>query len=235
VRARAEDGRAVLEVEDNGIGISAEMLPRLFDKFVQERQALDRSRGGLGLGLAIVKSIVLLHGGTVTASSAGAGRGSVFEVRMPLATGALDTAPPALLAAVPSVAAATDTMPAGRSRIMLVDDNPNVLEGLRALLELRGHEVLAVSDPAAALRLADTLAPDLAILDIGLPGMDGYELAAELRRRPHLRDTRLIALTAYGQQADHSRSAAAGFTAHLAKPVNARELQALVEQGAQVP
>ena len=118
---------------------------------------------------------------------------------------------------------------------MLVDDNPSVLEGLRALLELRGHEVHTASDPAMALRLADHLTPDLAILDIGLPGMDGYELAAELRRRPHLGQTRLIALMAYGQQADEHRSAAAGFSAHLGKPVNARELQALVEHEAVPP
>jgi signal transduction histidine kinase len=239
---RAGNG-VVIRVTDNGIGISPEMLPQLFDKFVQERQALDRSRGGLGLGLAIVKSIVTLHGGTVTASSEGAGRGSVFEVRMPLAPGAAEALPPALPAdAFPPAFAQPGSQPplphalsAGRSRIMLVDDNPNVLEGLRMLLELRGHEVHAVSDPAAALRLADGLAPDLAILDIGLPGMDGYELAAELRRRPHLRDTRLIALMAYGQQADHRRSAAAGFSAHLGKPVNAQALQALVEQEAQQP
>jgi len=233
--ARRVGNDVVIRVTDNGIGISPEMLPQLFDKFVQERQALDRSRGGLGLGLAIVKSIVSLHGGTVTASSAGAGRGSVFEVRMPLAPGAVDSAPAAQSPFAMKPVVAGGDMPAGRSRIMLVDDNPNVLEGLRALLELRGHEVHAVSDPATALRLADSLAPDLAILDIGLPGMDGYELAAELRRRPHLCDTRLIALAAYGQEADPRRAAAAGFTAHLVKPVNARELQALVEDEVQVP
>ncbi|WBS01422.1 response regulator [Pseudoduganella sp. SL102] len=235
LEARRAGNEAVIRVTDNGIGISREMLPQLFDKFVQERQALDRSRGGLGLGLAIVKSIVMLHGGTVTASSAGAGRGSVFEVRMPLADAVIDLPAPLPVPGMAAIAApAAEQLAAGRSRIMLVDDNPNVLDGLRAVLELRGHEVYAVSDPATALRLADSLAPDLAILDIGLPGMDGYELAAELRSRPHLRDTRLIALTAYGQQADHRRAVAAGFTAHLAKPVSPRELQALVEQEARV-
>ncbi|WP_207221126.1 ATP-binding protein [Pseudoduganella lutea] len=246
LEARRHGTDAIIRVTDSGIGISREMLPQLFDKFVQERQALDRSRGGLGLGLAIVKSIVTLHGGTVTASSGGPGMGSVFEVRVPLAAGVPETALPAALpgpgaaqaavhpAAQPSAQSST-SMPAGRSRIMLVDDNPNVLESLRALLELRGHEVHAASDPAMALRLADSVTPDLAILDIGLPGMDGYELAAELRRRPHLRETRLIGLVAYGQQADERRSTAAGFTAHLGKPVSARDLQALVEHEAAPP
>ncbi|TWI66455.1 signal transduction histidine kinase [Pseudoduganella lurida] len=220
LRAWREGGEIVIAVSDNGIGINREMLSQLFDKFVQERQALDRSRGGLGLGLAIVRSIVALHGGSVQARSDGADQGSVFEVRVPCADGHADADSPEVAAMPPA---------AVRSRIMLVDDNPDVLDSLRELLELRGHEVHAVPDPASALRLADTLTPDLAILDIGLPGMDGYELAAELRRRPHLQHTRLVALTAYGQQADRERAAAAGFSAHLAKPVSAIDLQALAE------
>ncbi len=226
--AAVPDGdRVAIRVTDNGIGISAAMLPQLFDKFTQERQALDRSRGGLGLGLAIVRNIVALHGGSVSASSAGADQGSVFEVRVPLASAGIEAVAPA-----PPEGAAT---PAMRRRVLLVDDNPDVLDSLRALLELRGHEVHALPDPASALRLADSFAdgpaPDFAILDIGLPGMDGYELAVELRRRPGLHATCLIALTGYGQQADHARSAAAGFSAHLVKPVAAQLLHDAIERG----
>jgi CheY-like chemotaxis protein len=219
VSACADGHEAVLRVSDNGIGISAEMLPRLFDKFTQEHQALDRSRGGLGLGLAIVRSLVALHHGTVRAISAGQGQGSTFEMRMPLsAIPAADAAP----AVAPRAAS-------GGKRIMLVDDNVDVLESLRALLELDGHDVYALPDPASALKLADTIRPDVAILDIGLPGMDGYELAAELRRHSGLAGTRMIALTGYGQPSDRQRTTAAGFSGHLVKPVNAGQLHQLLK------
>jgi signal transduction histidine kinase len=219
VSAYADGPEAVLRVSDNGIGISAEMLPRLFDKFTQEHQALDRSRGGLGLGLAIVRSLVALHHGTVRAISAGQGQGSTFEVRMPLSA---IPAEDAALAAAPRAAASG-------KRIMLVDDNVDVLESLRALLELDGHDVYALPDPASALKLADTIRPDVAILDIGLPGMDGYELAAELRRHSALAGTRMIALTGYGQPSDRQRTTAAGFSGHLVKPVNAEQLHQLLK------
>jgi signal transduction histidine kinase/DNA-binding response OmpR family regulator len=219
VSAYADGPEAVLCVSDNGIGISAEMLPRLFDKFTQEHQALDRSRGGLGLGLAIVRSLVALHHGTVRAFSAGQGQGSTFEVRMPLSA----------IPARDAAAAAAPRAAFGGKRIMLVDDNVDVLESLRALLELDGHEVYALPDPASALKLADTIRPDVAILDIGLPGMDGYELAAELRRHSGLAGTRMIALTGYGQPSDRQRTAAAGFSGHLVKPVNAEQLHQLLQ------
>ncbi len=221
VRAHAEDRQCVVRVADNGIGIAPDMLPRLFDIFVQEPQALDRAQGGLGLGLAIVRSLVSLHGGVVSAHSPGEGQGSVFEVRLPLAGGA-GRAP------ADADAPAQALPPGQRRRIMLVDDNTDMLDSLSELLALQGHEVHALSDPASALREAERLRPDLAILDIGLPGMDGYELAAELRRRPHLSGLRLVALTGYGQAADRRRSAAAGFHAHLVKPVNPDQLAALI-------
>jgi signal transduction histidine kinase len=225
VRARAEDGLAVLQVEDNGIGISAEMLPRLFDRFVQERQALDRSRGGLGLGLAIVKDIVALHGGTVAARSPGLGHGSVFELRLPL-----DHAAACLRAG------AADAGPArphsGRS-VLLVDDNADVLDAMRALLELGGHAVTALADPRAALDLPGDYAPDVALLDIGLPGLTGYELLAALRARPGCVDTDFIALSGYGQPEDRARSLGAGFCAHVVKPPVPAELAALLESLAQ--
>jgi len=228
VQARAEGGQAVLTVEDNGIGIAADMLPRLFDRFVQEKQALDRSRGGLGLGLAIVKDIVALHGGSVGAASAGAGRGSVFEVRLPL----MEEDGAALASgAAPHAASA----PGGGCSVLLVDDNPDVLESTGALLRLAGHTVAMLADPQAALALADRLdaageaGPQVALLDIGLPGLNGYALAAELRRRNAFRDTDYVAISGYGQPEDRARSQAAGFAAHVVKPPAAGELAALLE------
>jgi signal transduction histidine kinase/CheY-like chemotaxis protein len=220
-RAWAEDGHAVVQVEDNGIGISPTMLPRLFDKFVQERQALDRSRGGLGLGLAIVKEIVALHGGTVTARSQGLGHGSVFELRLPLADTGAGTG-----------GGEPDAGPARRRngrKVLLVDDNADVLDAMRALLELGGHAVTALADPHAALELPDDYAPEVALLDIGLPGMNGYELLAALRARPGCADTDFIALSGYGQPEDRARSLGAGFSAHLVKPPAPPELAALLD------
>jgi len=220
VRAAAAKGRVVLTVRDTGIGIGAEMLPHLFDKFVQAPQSLDRSRGGLGLGLSIARSLVQLHGGEIEAHSAGPGAGSEFTIRLPLA-GEADLAPSA--GAAPGQLAAV-----APRRVLLVDDNQDVLQGLRALLEVGGHEVQAVADPASALRASASFVPDLAILDIGLPGMDGYELAIELRRKPGYGNTRLVALSGYGQPADQARSRAAGFAAHLVKPITPAQLYSLL-------
>ncbi|TFW16959.1 response regulator, partial [Massilia arenosa] len=223
VRVWTSGHEAVVQVEDNGIGIDPDTLPSMFDKFVQERQALDRSRGGLGLGLAIVKSIVQLHGGSVTAFSEGEGKGSCFEVRVPLSEergsgGRAD----------PQLAQAAEASQDGCS-VLLVDDNPDVLEAMTALLELSGHAVVALPDPAAALKLPASYVPEIAILDIGLPGMDGYELAQELARRPSFAQTRFVALSGYGQESDRERSQAAGFCAHLVKPVAATQLSALID------
>ena len=222
IGTRLEDGCAVVRVRDNGIGIAPDMLPQLFDKFVQEPQALDRSRGGLGLGLSIARSIAALHGGSVSASSDGEGLGSEFVVRMPLA--AEQPAPP------PAPARNDNPGSCPRRRVLLVDDNPDVLEGLRTLLEVHGHQVETAADPASALRTSQHFSPDIAILDIGLPGMDGYELAAELRQVPGFASTHLVAMTGYGQPSDRSRSQAAGFAAHLVKPVSASQLYALLNQ-----
>ena len=227
VRARAEQGRAVLTVRDTGIGIGEDILPHLFDKFVQAPQSLDRSRGGLGLGLSIARSLVELHGGRISAFSAGAGTGSEFVVRVPLADEPAHWPALPQLGAVPG-APASASATAAPMRVLLVDDNLDVLQGLRALLEVRGHEVQAVGDPASALRTSANFVPDLAILDIGLPGMDGYELASELRRQPGFGNTRLVALSGYGQQADQARSRAAGFAAHLVKPITPAQLYSLL-------
>jgi signal transduction histidine kinase len=220
VRASTSKGRVALRVRDTGIGIGADMLPHLFDKFVQAPQSLDRSRGGLGLGLSIARSLVQLHGGEIEAHSAGPGSGSEFIIRLPLA-GEADMAPSA--GAAPGQLAAVTPR-----RVLLVDDNQDVLQGLRALLEVGGHEVQAVGDPASALRASVNFVPDLAILDIGLPGMDGYELATELRRQPGFGKTRLVALSGYGQPADQARSREAGFAAHLVKPITPAQLYSLL-------
>jgi CheY-like chemotaxis protein len=222
VRAWVEGDHAVVQVEDNGIGISADMLPRLFDKFVQERQALDRSRGGLGLGLAIVKEIVALHGGVVSARSLGLGHGSVFELRLPLAD-----------AAACAGVCEADVWPAPRRagrRVLLVDDNPDVLDAMRALLELGGHAVTALGDPDTALALPVGYAPDIALLDIGLPGMNGYELAGRLRKLPGCSEAMLIAITGYGQQSDQASAVYAGFDSYFVKPVDPAGLFALLDR-----
>ena len=209
-------------VRDNGIGIAPQMLPRIFDLFVQETQALDRAQGGLGLGLAIVRSLVALHGGSVTVKSDGIGQGSVFTVSLP--------APPE--AVRPRLTPPRLTLPAknqGATRVLVVDDNADALELLAESLELLGYEIVRAVDGMAALAVAAKELPSIALLDIGLPLMDGYELARRLRSTRGLEGIKLVALTGYGQQSDRQRSAAAGFDAHLVKPVTMEAVQATLE------
>ncbi len=220
ITARREDGLVALRVRDEGIGIDPDVLPRIFDLFVQERQALDRSQGGLGLGLAIVRSLVEMHGGSVQVHSAGRGQGSELTIRLP-AVGPDDPAP---------VAAIAPTAPpaAGSLRILVVDDNHDAAALLGESLSILGHTVRVAGDGPSALRIAEELAPDVALLDIGLPVMDGYELARRLRVLPALAGVRLIAVTGYGQPDDRRRSREAGFDAHVVKPVELDVLRALV-------
>ena len=210
-----------IRVRDTGIGIAPAMLPRVFNLFVQERQAIDRAQGGLGLGLSIVRNLVELHGGRVAARSAGLGCGSEFILALP--------------AVAARMAAGTDSssprvmVPPRPCRIMVVDDNEDAAELLAELLEQLGHTCQVAHDGAAALELVERLRPEVAILDIGLPAMDGYELAGHLRDRVGTR-VQLIALTGYGQAGDRERAAQAGFDAHLVKPAAIQELQALIGQ-----
>jgi CheY-like chemotaxis protein/anti-sigma regulatory factor (Ser/Thr protein kinase) len=207
-------------VEDTGTGIAPDLLPRVFDLFSQGEQHIDRRAGGLGLGLAIVKTLVQLHGGSVSAHSDGPGRGSRFVVRLPWAE-----APALAAAAVPA-------LPAPQrhgGRILVVDDNRDALEMLGALLRDAGHEVHDAADGPGALQRLDEFVPDLALLDIGLPGMDGYELASRLRADPRCAATRLVALTGYGRQPDRERALAARFDEHLVKPVAADKLLDVIE------
>jgi signal transduction histidine kinase len=217
VAARAEDGAAVCSVRDDGIGIPAELLPRVFDAFVQGKQPADRAGGGVGLGLAIVRSLVQLHRGEVFARSAGERQGSEFVFRLPLARPPQVAAPPSRPQPVAPV----------RRRVMIVDDNTDAAELLCEALRSAGCEVAVAHDGPSALRLAESFAPEVAVLDIGLPVMDGYELASRLRDLP-TPPLRLFALTGYGQPGDRARAAAAGFERHLVKPVDIAELRALI-------
>ena len=216
----ARDGQAVVvRVQDDGIGIPAELLPRVFDAFVQGERSIDRAEGGLGIGLTLVRKLVELQGGTVSAHSEGAGRGSLFEVRLPLAAGKLKTDPALKRLSSPSKV---------RRRVLVVDDNVDAAAMLAEMLRLYGSEVRVAHDGPEALTVAEQFAPDLALLDIGLPVMDGYELCGRLREKYAKLET--VAITGYGLDADRERARAAGFDAHLVKPVDLSELEALVNE-----
>ncbi|HET9485436.1 MAG TPA: ATP-binding protein, partial [Xanthomonadales bacterium] len=221
VEARAAGGSVVVEFRDRGIGIEPDLLDRVFGLFEQQGRGIDRAQGGLGLGLAIVRNLVGLHGGTVEARSDGPGRGSCFVVTLPLSAHA--TTQPR---AGPPV---RDPHATGSSlRVLLVDDNGDALQMLASALAIAGHAIATASDGVAALDVARAFDPDVAILDIGLPLIDGYALAAKLRDDAGTRRARLVALTGYGQPADRERSRAAGFDAHLVKPVDLGELFSLL-------
>jgi PAS domain S-box-containing protein len=211
------DGWFALSVKDNGIGLAPEMLTRVFDLFVQGKRGADRAEGGLGIGLALVKNIVELHGGTVEARSEGPGHGSEFVVRLPAQAAGMDH----LRAPQPAQVAAPM---ADRLRFLVVDDNVDAATTLGQLLEALGQDVRVFHDPMAALDAACHYQPDVALLDIGLPVLDGYQLAAGLRERLGQDACRMIALTGYGQEGDRRRSAAAGFEQHLVKPIGWQEL-----------
>jgi signal transduction histidine kinase/ActR/RegA family two-component response regulator len=215
IAAAREGGTVVLRVRDDGVGISSDLLAHIFEPFVQVRRD-EPGQGGLGLGLALVRSLTAAHGGDVQARSEGPNRGSEFVLRLP----ALDEQ-----AIAGDGAAATPTVTASvRRRILLVDDNEDAAALLSELLADAGHTVQIAHDAAAALSLATSMSPEVALLDIGLPVMDGYQLATELRRRLGARTPALVALTGYGQQKDHQRSAAGGFAAHLVKPIDPQHL-----------
>ncbi|HEX3758777.1 MAG TPA: ATP-binding protein [Kofleriaceae bacterium] len=217
LRVWPADGEVVIEVRDDGIGIDRDLLPRLFDPFVQGAQNGERAAGGLGLGLGLVRSLVELHGGRVEAHSAGPRLGSTFTVRLPAGS------PPPSRATSRQIAAAFPTEPATR-RILVVDDNEDARGLLADILSQLGHDVRAVGDGPQALAMLREFTPDVAVLDIGLPGMDGYELAAQLHRALPGSGVRVIALSGYGQASDRARSEAAGFAGHLVKPVEVRRL-----------
>ncbi|HEX7622074.1 MAG TPA: ATP-binding protein [Anaeromyxobacteraceae bacterium] len=220
VRAAREGGEVVVRVRDSGIGIACELLPRVFDLFVQGQRALDRSQGGLGLGLSIVRSMVEMHGGTVTAASRGAGLGSEFTVRLPAFEVARAPTP------LPRPSAAPHLPGRGR-RVLVVDDNQDAADALVEALVSQGHAASAAYDGPTGIEAARRHPPEVAFLDIGLPVMDGYELARRLREL--LGSTvKLVALTGYGQDRDRAFSRAAGFDEHLVKPVELEQIMTVL-------
>jgi CheY-like chemotaxis protein len=215
VEAGCEGGQVILRVRDNGAGIAPELLPYVFDAFVQGERAPDRGQGGLGIGLAIAKSLLEGHGGEISAWSDGRGQGSEFVVRLPVAHGVSE--PAASSSAV--VHPATDGGAGERGRVLVVDDNRDAADALAEALRALGYVVEVAYDGPSALTMVGSFQPDAALLDIGLPAMDGYEVAAKLRRQPKFALLRLIAVTGYGQAVDRARARSAGFDAHLVKPV----------------
>ena len=223
VRAKREAAEVVIDVTDTGIGISADLLPRVFDLFVQGARPIDRSEGGLGLGLALVRNLVELHGGTTSAHSAGRGLGSTFTVRLPALDAELATSREEI----------TMSSSAARSparRILVVDDNRDAAEMLAEMLATVGHQVVVAHDGPEALVALESYDPDLAILDIGLPAMDGYELARRIHNRGGRPKLRLLAMTGYGQADDVAKSREAGFAEHLVKPVDVRAVIAAIDR-----
>lgn len=222
--ARSGEEAIEVTVADNGAGIPQELLPRIFDMFVQAGQPLDRSLGGLGLGLTIARSIVDQHGGQISASSDGPGRGSVFTIRLPAAGGAQHIDGERRGAARSPV-----PIDGAAQRVLIVDDNLDAAHSLAMYLDAHGFETQVAHDGPSALRLAQHFVPDVSLLDIGLPGMDGFELAARLRERCGARGLRLIAVTGYAQAAERERAQRQGFTAHLAKPIDLNALVNLLQ------
>jgi PAS domain S-box-containing protein len=228
VVACREGDEVVLRFRDSGVGIDGALLPHVFEMFVQGEQGPERPGGGLGLGLSLVRTLTLLHGGAVSADSAGPGKGSEFTVRLPAAAPAVEQTP------APQPRSATKRIPKGQvQRVLVVDDNRDAASMIAYLLTDAGHEVLVANDPFQALLSADSFRPQVAILDIGLPAMDGYALGKELRKRLAGAPPVLIALTGYGQDQDKRRSVEAGFAFHLVKPFGAEKLVHLVGQVAE--
>jgi signal transduction histidine kinase/CheY-like chemotaxis protein len=219
--AERQGGEAVVTVRDTGIGISAEMLPRIFEMFMQGDRSQDRSQGGLGVGLTLAKRIVELHGGTIAAHSAGPGQGSTFTVRLPVADEPSPVRPRASRERA-------QTAPAASRRILVVEDERISAASLDRLLRLKGHETRTAYDGLEAVSVADAFRPDVVLLDIGLPKLNGYEVAQRIRQQPWGRGMVLIALTGWGQDTDRHRSQAAGFDHHLIKPVDPTALVQLL-------
>ncbi len=221
--AAREGDDVVLRVRDNGKGIDPVLLPHVFEMFVQAASGPDRQEGGLGLGLSLAQAFTTLHGGTIDAHSDGPDRGSEFTVRLPASTA------PAHPENTPTRAARPAIADDRARRVLIVDDNCDAAEMISDLLAVAGHEVRVANDPSQALSLADAFRPHIAILDIGLPVMDGYMLGAELRARLGDAGPILIALSGYGHAKDKRRSEEAGFAFHLVKPVDVETLEQIID------
>ena len=223
--ARRSDDEALIEVQDSGIGIPAALLPRVFDMFAQGDTASSRSPGGLGIGLTLVRSVVEMHGGKVAAQSDGPGTGSLFSVRLPIMTRLQESQAQAATAARATLTS--------HSRILVVDDNHAAADSQGALLEVIGAQVAIAHDGATALAMVETHRPDIVFLDIGMPQMDGYEVARRMRQLPQSANVLLVALTGWGQEKDRLQSEAAGFDRHLVKPTDLDTLRGLLAAAGQ--
>jgi CheY-like chemotaxis protein len=213
---------AIVRVRDNGTGIPTQLLERVFDMFAQGERTLARSEGGLGIGLTLARRIVALHGGTIKATSEGAGKGAEFTVRLPRLQ---------LHGATQPAQGAEFALPRGAQKrsVLVVDDNVDSAQSMAMLLRMVGHDVEIAHDGPGALEQVARVNPDIILLDIGLPGMTGLEVAKHLRSRPEGQGLRIFAMTGYGQEADRQRSLEAGFDGHLVKPVQPGELFALID------
>jgi PAS domain S-box-containing protein len=222
VRVYGDDGDAVLRVEDEGYGIAPELLPRVFDLFVQGERTLDRAQGGLGIGLTLVRRLVELHGGRVAAASEGPGRGSIFTVTLPR-----------IPMPQPSQAPIQSGHQGVSSRsVLIIEDNRDAREMFRIMLELSGHRVLEAEEGVSGLEMLKSRRPDVAIIDVGLPGLNGYEVARRFREEPDSDAVVLVALTGYGTPEARERSRKSGFNYHLIKPVNSEALEEIMRDAA---
>jgi CheY-like chemotaxis protein/two-component sensor histidine kinase len=219
--AERDGEEVVLHIRDEGAGIPADLLPHIFDLFVQGDRTLERTRGGLGIGLTVVRKLVELHGGTISVHSEGAGKGSELAVRLPIARAVEPGTTGASLSGPPPARGQ-------RRRVLVVDDNVDAAESVAILLRLWSHDVDVAFNGSDALALIVKQKPEIVILDIGLPGMSGYELARRIRSDRQFDDTMLVAVTGYGQENDRLRSQDAGFDDHLTKPIHPSQLQDIV-------
>lgn len=224
VSTSVQGANVLVEVSDDGIGMTPEMTKHAFDLFAQAERTSDRSSGGLGLGLSLVKSLVELHGGAVSCRSDGLGKGSSFLISLPLLDADADSA------SAVSVAAASDAAHAASLLILVVDDNVDAADMLKLVLETSGYEVMVENGPYRALERAKSDRPQVCLIDIGLPDIDGNELARRLRSEPATRDAVLIAVTGYGQDSDRLGAIEAGFDHHLVKPVDLSTLFAILSR-----
>jgi CheY-like chemotaxis protein/two-component sensor histidine kinase len=224
--ARLVDGNVEIRVRDTGIGIPTDLQPMIFEMFTQLNHQTGRTQSGLGIGLALVRKLLEMHGGAVSAFSKGNGQGSEFLITLPVIPDEVNAANGRAAVASESE---PESLPQVRRRILVADDNSDALESLATLLELSGHEVFSAANGALALESAERHLPEVALLDIGMPKLDGYEVARRIRAQPWGRRITLVALTGWGQESDRRRSGEAGFDSHLVKPLDLDKLTALLE------